>query len=125
MAESASGWLSETGRAETNGEGVSRQGNPPSHNREGLQVKHRTESQPAQVIKPTKAQDATGWRQPEGRPFPAVGARAYFFDAYARFQEHEWQRVDGTITKVSETQVTIRLDDGRTHTLRRTWVGEA
>jgi hypothetical protein len=88
-------------------------------------VKHRTESQPAQVIKPTKAQDATGWRQPEGRPFPAVGARAYFFDAYARFQEHEWQRVDGTITKVSETQVTIRLDDGRTHTLRRTWVGEA
>ena len=84
-----------------------------------------TESPVKNQGKPTKAQDATGWRQPEGRPFPVIGARAYFFDAMSRFQDEPWARIDGTITKVSETQVTIRLDDGRTHTLRRTWVGEA
>jgi hypothetical protein len=87
-------------------------------------VKHRTESQPAQVIKPTKAQDATGWRQPEGRPFPVIGARAYFFDAMARYGT-AWGRIEGTIESCTATLVTIRLDDGRVHTLRRTWVGEA
>jgi hypothetical protein len=89
-------------------------------------VKLSSESHPNQVHKPTKAQDATGWRQPEmDKPFPRIGARAYFFDAGARFQEHNWARVDGTITNCTATLVTIRLDDGRVHTLRRTWVGEA
>jgi hypothetical protein len=88
-------------------------------------MNHNPKASLAQVNKPTKAQDATGWRQPEGRPFPVIGARAYFFDAMARFQDEPWARVEGTIESCTATLVTIRLDDGRVHTLRRTWVGEA
>jgi hypothetical protein len=89
-------------------------------------MKHYTESSPAQVIKPTKAQDATGWRQPEmDKPFPRIGARAYFCDQDARYGPR-YGMVYGEVVYHECMHVKLRLDDGRTTSaLRSHWVGEA
>lgn len=62
---------------------------------------------------------ATGWRQPESSGFPRVGMRGYFFEP------NPWRRVEGEVVKVECMWVTLRTDDGRVVTMRRSWVGES